>query len=81
MNIRLDDPHLLKAKAMSDFSLRIWLAYNEGSPMWAAATTELERRKFRRNFLTNGIASWLALIISTLSLLVSTYAAYFKNTG
>jgi hypothetical protein len=40
-------------------------------PMHLAAATELERRKFWRNFFTNGIASWIALIISGFSLYFS----------
>lgn len=75
-----EELHLNKAREISSVTLRTWLSYNEGSPMRAAAETELERRRFWKNFLTSGIVSWIALIISILSLYIS-YAKYLSNIG
>lgn len=75
------DPHFAKARRMSEFELQKWLGYNEGSPMHAAAATELDRRKFWKSFFTHGIASWFALGVSILSLAVSAYVAFFKHGG
>jgi hypothetical protein len=63
---------------MSEFELRTWLGYTEGSPIRAAAETELGRRAFWRNFWSHGIAAWFALAVSILSLSVSAYVELLK---
>jgi hypothetical protein len=71
MNTSQADVHLVKARSMSDVELRTCLAYNEGSPVRAAADTELARRKFWKTFWSHGIVAWLALAVSFISLIVA----------
>lgn len=67
------NPHVTKARSKSDFDLLNDMGYVDGSEVKSAAVAELERRKFWRNFFTHGIAAWIALIISGISLYMSIF--------
>jgi len=66
---------------MSESQLRQMMGYAEGTELRADAETELERRKFWKNFLSHGIPSWLALIVSVFALFISAYVAFFSHRG
>jgi hypothetical protein len=73
------DPLVLEAKAMSDFELAKWAHSSMlGSFKQIAASEELERRKFWRHFFTHGIVSWIAIVISLISLVISILPNFFN---
>jgi len=71
--------HAAKARSASDLDLELWSKLNPGSSLRAAAVVEQDRRKFWKTFLTHGIVSWLALIVSVVAICISAYVAIFKG--
>lgn len=63
------DPIVAHFRKCSTFEVAKWVAAEKGTFRQVAAEQELARRQFLRTFLTHGIVSWIALLISLLSLL------------
>jgi len=78
METKSQNPHAPRVRTASEEKLVEWSGLTPGSELRAAAVVELDRRKFWRSFLTHGISSWFALIVSVLALSVSAYVAFFK---
>lgn len=75
------EKEISRARGASEAELQSWSGLNPSSPLRAAAVAELERRKFWRAFWSHGVISWIALIVSVLSLCVSAYVAFGKHSG
>ena len=75
------EKEVVRARSASEADLHLWAGLNPSSPLRAAATVELERRAFWRAFWSHGIISWVALVVSILSLLVSAYVAFSRHSG
>jgi len=78
METKSQNPHASRVRTASEEQLVEWSGLTPGSELRAAAVVELDRRKFWRSFLTHGISSWFALIVSVLALSVSAYVAFVK---
>ena len=78
METKSQNPHAPRVRTASEEQLVEGSGLTPGSGLRTAAVVELDRRKFWRSFLTHGISSWFALIVSVLALSVSAYVAFFK---
>jgi hypothetical protein len=73
-------PDEIRVRAASNADLALFVQLNPGAQLRAFAEVEIERRRFWKNFLTHGVPSWFALIVSVLALCVSVYVALFKHS-
>lgn len=67
------DPVVAEVKGMTDTELARWAKLGQAGFKQVAAELGLARRQYWRDFWVRGIVSWIALLLSIISLIVSLY--------